>query len=70
MVKENEMKSKITKAQLVAFISKREAQALELSKIFEETGHKDMAANYFGEFLFCQRAMMLIQGELDIKEFI
>lgn len=64
------MKTKLTKAQIIALIAAREKEAYRLYEI-TSTGpafgnrYKNLSENYFGEFLACQRLMMQIRGELE-----
>jgi hypothetical protein len=59
-----------TKTQITKYLKQRGDQARELSKIFEGMGKAEMAAQYHGEFELAQRLTMMIEGDLEIKEFI
>jgi hypothetical protein len=60
------VKTKLTKNEIIALIAAREKQAYDLYTIVNDGNtHSDLAQNYFGEFLACQKLMMQIRGELE-----
>ena len=60
------MKTKLMKNEIIALIAAREQEAYRLYTIIKDaTPHADLAQNYLGEFMACQKLMMQIRGELE-----